>query len=73
MMDLLDHASGIETQFTEMALARQLDAASRQTGNQTSATECAECGDAIPQKRRQHIPGCQYCTPCQELADKGKL
>ncbi|MGB7996271.1 MAG: TraR/DksA C4-type zinc finger protein [Photobacterium halotolerans] len=73
MPDVFDHASAIEAKFNQMALDRQLGAASRQTGNQTSATECTECGDAIPEKRRQHIPGCQYCTPCQELADKGKL
>lgn len=64
MPDLFDHASGLETQFTEMAIASQLQRAARQPKAQ-SQTHCAECGDEIPQERREAVAGCRYCTPCQ--------
>lgn len=35
-----------------------------------SAYECAECGEAIPEARRQALPGVQLCIACQEEADK---
>lgn len=35
-----------------------------------SAHECAECGEAIPEARRQALPGVQLCIACQEEADK---
>ncbi|WP_434357407.1 TraR/DksA C4-type zinc finger protein [Parasalinivibrio latis] len=74
MPDVFDHASGIEAKFQQMALDRQLATSARSnTGYRDSAKECVECGDPIPEKRRQSIPGCIYCTHCQELADKGLL
>ncbi|MGZ9810298.1 DksA/TraR family C4-type zinc finger protein [Pseudoroseicyclus sp. H15] len=35
-----------------------------------SATECAECGDEIPQARREAIPGVKLCIECQTGRDK---
>ncbi|QPK06502.1 TraR/DksA C4-type zinc finger protein [Vibrio kanaloae] len=64
MPDVIDHACGLETQFTEVALANQL-ARAQQVNQRESAHECGECGDPIPEARRQKVPGCQYCTPCQ--------
>ncbi|MCP4823174.1 MAG: TraR/DksA family transcriptional regulator, partial [Shimia sp.] len=37
-----------------------------------SAQECGECGDPIPEARRQHIVGCEYCTHCQSDLEKMK-
>ncbi len=31
---------------------------------------CAECGEEIPEARRQAIPGVRLCIHCQEEADK---
>ena len=31
-----------------------------------SARECQECGEAIPEARREAVPGVQYCIGCQE-------
>ncbi len=31
---------------------------------------CAECGDPIPQGRREAMPGCEYCVECQGWVDK---
>jgi phage/conjugal plasmid C-4 type zinc finger TraR family protein len=64
MSDVIDHASGLETQFTEMALANQL-ARAKQIEQRESAQECGECGNPIPEERRQKVSGCQYCTQCQ--------
>jgi phage/conjugal plasmid C-4 type zinc finger TraR family protein len=35
-----------------------------------SASECRDCGAAIPEARRQAIPGVRLCIACQEVADK---
>ncbi|MEZ9424743.1 TraR/DksA C4-type zinc finger protein [Vibrio lentus] len=64
MTDVIDQASGYESQFTEVALANQL-ARAKQVNPRESAQKCGECGDPIPEARRQHIVGCQYCTQCQ--------
>ena len=29
-----------------------------------SATECDECGDAIPERRREAVPGVRLCIEC---------
>ncbi len=33
-------------------------------------THCAECGDAIPQARRDAIPGVRLCVSCQDAQDR---
>jgi len=35
-----------------------------------SLTHCEECGAAIPQARREVIPGVRLCVKCQEEHDK---
>ena len=35
-----------------------------------SSKECQECGAAIPEARREAIPGVRLCIACQEAADK---
>lgn len=35
-----------------------------------SARECSECGDLIPEGRRQALPGVQLCISCQEQRDQ---
>lgn len=35
-----------------------------------SLSECAECGDPIPEARRQALPGVRRCVPCQEEEDR---
>ncbi|MGF1764911.1 TraR/DksA C4-type zinc finger protein [Aliivibrio kagoshimensis] len=72
MPDLFDHASGIETQFTELALAQQLERTKHKPLS-VSATECKECGQDIPELRRIHVQGCQYCIDCQALLEQGFL
>ncbi len=35
-----------------------------------SLTHCAECGTAIPEARRNAIPGVRLCVACQEAEDR---
>ncbi len=40
-----------------------------------SLRECAECGEEIPEKRRQAIPGVKLCVDCaaeRDGADRGR-
>ncbi|MDF0598312.1 DksA/TraR family C4-type zinc finger protein [Psychromarinibacter halotolerans] len=34
-----------------------------------SLTECAECGEDIPEKRRLALPGVKLCIDCQQERD----
>lgn len=34
-----------------------------------SRRSCAECGEKIPEARRQAIPGVRFCISCQEALD----
>lgn len=35
-----------------------------------SLKNCEECGNEIPEARRQALPGVRLCVPCQAEADK---
>ena len=35
-----------------------------------SLTHCEECGEAIPEPRREALPGVRLCVACQEERDK---
>jgi phage/conjugal plasmid C-4 type zinc finger TraR family protein len=35
-----------------------------------SLTHCAECGTAIPQARRDAVPGVRLCLMCQDSHDR---
>jgi phage/conjugal plasmid C-4 type zinc finger TraR family protein len=39
---------------------------------QPSAEFCEECGEDIPQARRELVPGCQMCVHCQERSERFK-
>ena len=39
---------------------------------QPSLSHCAECGDEIPEARRQAIRGVKLCVWCQEILEKRK-
>ena len=36
----------------------------------TSATECEDCEEPIPDLRRNASPGCTKCITCQTLAER---
>lgn len=35
-----------------------------------SLTECAECGEDIPEARQKAIPGVMLCVHCQQLEER---
>ena len=35
-----------------------------------SRPDCEECGDPIPEARRQAVPGVRLCIACQQAHDK---
>ncbi|OQP35220.1 MULTISPECIES: DksA/TraR family C4-type zinc finger protein [Pantoea] len=35
-----------------------------------SAEYCDECGEPIPQARREAVPGVRFCLACQQAHDK---
>lgn len=59
MVDIADLAD----EAIEESLNRSIAQIPRYTG--ISATEC-ECGEEIPEGRRQAIPGVQLCVGCAE-------
>ncbi len=67
MRDTIDCANDLAQQEIDNILAK------RQTvfvGK--SATNCLECGESIPEKRRQLLKGYKLCVDCQGLKEKRK-
>lgn len=64
-MDWADRAKDL-TELENAAILAAYQARARPTG--PSASHCVECGDLIPEARRQINPGVQLCT--QHQAEK---
>ena len=43
-----------------------------QQAQQPSLTHCEECGDEIPVKRQELVPGVKFCVYCQQLQERSK-
>lgn len=67
MADQIDQAQERQAEHTRAALERA--AANRPTG--PSLECCEDCGERIPEKRRQAVEGCTRCIECQESAERG--
>lgn len=70
----IDMATGWarEGAVQEQIDATVTDAVARARGGLASGpslSHCAECGEEIPQGRRQAIPGVRLCVACQEAQD----
>ncbi|EPM3685316.1 TraR/DksA family transcriptional regulator [Escherichia coli] len=61
MTEIIDQASALEEMMREQAIA-----AHRINRNAVSAEHCVDCGDEIPDLRREKVPGCQRCSSCQQ-------
>ena len=44
----------------------------RKQAEQPSLSECEDCGEDIPEQRRQMIRGCTRCVYCQNLYERKK-
>jgi phage/conjugal plasmid C-4 type zinc finger TraR family protein len=40
--------------------------------SEPSLEECQDCGEEIPQARREAVPGVKRCITCQNIIDKRK-
>ena len=67
MPDFADNASDL----SEVYLANALAARSAKPVTTASLTECTECWDEIPHKRRIAVPGCTRCLECQQEFERG--
>ena len=47
-----------------------VDAARARINRGPSATHCDECGEPIPDKRRELVPGVRKCVECQSGEDR---
>ena len=65
-VDEVDVAKDASDRFERMALEQQL--ATMPKGE--AAEECVECGEPIPEARRNAVPGCIRCISCQTAVER---
>lgn len=66
MTDQIDRANELMEKAREAALAKQL----AKTTACASLFECEDCGEPIPEKRREMVQGCTRCVECQMAHEK---
>ncbi|HDZ1552027.1 TPA: TraR/DksA family transcriptional regulator [Klebsiella pneumoniae] len=68
MPEIIDQANELAELRREAAIAK-----CRINHNAVSATHCRDCGEEIPERRRELVAGCQRCADCQEeFEERGK-
>ncbi len=74
MNRMFDQAADLEQQQRDDALAAALAGIESARAHllAQSATHCevADCGEPIPEARRQAQPGCRFCVACQARIEK---
>lgn len=61
---------GAENEQMQATIAEELERMkARRAPVGESLTECAECGEEIPEKRRLAIPGVKLCVDCASERD----
>lgn len=60
----------IAEDLRELEMRRLLNARAAARSTTTSAIECIDCGEPIPEERRQAAPGCQCCIFCQSERER---
>ena len=63
--EIIDQANELAERRLEMTIQDM-----RIDHNAVSAEKCVDCGDEIPQRRRELVAGCQRCAECQEEAEE---
>ena len=54
----------------DASVEEAVERARKQMPRGESLSHCEECGETIPEARRQAIPGVRLCVPCQEAHDE---
>lgn len=71
MSRLIDQACDLEELHRAAALSRlQVAYATQETV--PSALACEDCGEPIPQARREAVLGCTTCVDCQTRREKNE-
>lgn len=66
--EIIDQANELAQRRLEMTIQN-----TRINHNAVSATHCCDCGEEIPEQRREAVAGCQRCADCQgEFEERGK-
>ena len=61
---------GAVQQQIDDSIADAVKRARAQLASGPGLSHCAECGEAIPDARRQAVPGVRLCIGCQSEADQ---
>ena len=61
---------GAVQQQIDDSIADAIERARAQLPSGPSLTHCEECGEAIPEARRQAVPGVKLCIACQAEVDR---
>lgn len=61
MSDLIDNANKAQQCVTDLKIANRV----RYVG--VSLYHCERCGEQIPQRRRELVPGVKLCVECAQL------
>lgn len=70
-MDIFDQAQELERLERETALQRARSSLHREGPEWIDGKACCrECGDPIPQKRMEALPGVGLCLACQEERER---
>lgn len=55
--------------YIEMSLEHALKKQRNQVAPANDEPYCLECGEEIPAKRREALPGCATCVDCQQALE----
>jgi phage/conjugal plasmid C-4 type zinc finger TraR family protein len=61
---------GAVQQQIDDSIADAIKHARAQLPSGPSLSNCEECGEAIPDARRQAVPGVRFCVTCQAEVDR---
>ncbi|WP_459677170.1 TraR/DksA C4-type zinc finger protein [Acidisoma sp. 7E03] len=67
-MDEADQAQRAEELYRASALHRAV----RPVQSAAAALTCRNCGEDIPEARRQAVPGARLCVECQAAAEEAR-
>ena len=59
--EIIDQANELAERRLELTIQNM-----RINHNAVSATHCCDCGEEIPEQRREAVARCQRCADCQE-------
>lgn len=68
-MDVIDDAQAANETFQAAVL--EMQQRNREPANYTGS-DCVDCGDEIPLKRREAQKGCCRCVDCQARAERSR-